>query len=215
MLVDDHVIIRNGLKELIEKLGPYCIMAQYDHGKDLVQALSTNARPDLIIMDLTMPVMDGDEAMCIMNENGFGVPVLMLTLNQDEQKITRLFRMGIRGYLQKDCTATEMREALESIFRTGYYHNDLLTHALRSPDIMSPKKSVRMEILEKLTNREIEFLKLVCHENEYTYDQIAGMMGVVRRTIDSYRESIFFKFDIKSKTGLVLFAIKHRLFDTL
>ena len=70
-------------------------------------------------------------------------------------------------------------------------------------------------IVEQLSHREREFLKLVCHEGEYTYDQIAGIMGVQHRTVDGYRESIFEKFAIKSKTGLVLFVLKHQLFDNL
>lgn len=214
ILVDDHIIIRNGLKELIEKLGPYHISAEYDNGRQLVDAFPLHPEPALILMDITMPVMDGDEVVAIMNERGMDIPVLILTLNQDEQKMIRLFRSGIRGYLHKNCTAAEMKDALESIFKTGYYHNDLLTLALHTPDA-KPKTPLRTQILQKLTKRETEFMQLVCHEDEYTYDQIAGMMGVVRRTVDSYRESIFEKFNIKSKTGLVLFAIKHRLFDHL
>lgn len=214
VLVDDHIIIRNGLKELIEKLGPYRVSAEFDNGRELVDAFPLQPGPALILMDITMPVMDGDEVVAIMNEKGIDIPVLILTLSQDEQKMIRLFRSGIRGYLHKNCTAAVMKEALESIFKTGYYHNELLVQALHTPDA-KPKVPVRMQILEKLTRREKEFMQLVCHEDEYTYDQIAGMMGVVRRTVDSYRESIFDKFDIKSKTGLVLFAIRHRLFDSL
>lgn len=214
VLVDDHIIIRNGLKELIEKLGPYHITGEYDNGSDFVKALPLKPEPSLILMDLTMPIMDGDEVIAIMNERKIEIPVLILTLSQDEQKMIRLFRSGIRGYLHKNCTAAIMKEALESIFKTGYYHNELLVKALHAPD-EKPKISVRTQVFEKLSKREQEFMRLVCHEDEYTYEQIADMMGVVPRTVDSYRESIFDKFSIKSKTGLVLFAIKNRLFDNL
>jgi len=120
VLVDDHVIIRNGLKELIEKLGPYKIVAEYDNGRQLVEALPSPSPPDLIIMDIAMPEMDGEEAIAAMNEKGIGVPVLILTLNQDDARIVRLFRSGVRGYLQKNCSASTMREALGEIFRSGY-----------------------------------------------------------------------------------------------
>jgi DNA-binding NarL/FixJ family response regulator len=107
-----------------------------------------------------------------------------------------------------------MKDALSELSRTGYYHNDFLAYSLKHET--APKKKSEQElILEQLTDREREFLKLVCHEAEYTYDQIAGLMNVQHRTVDSYRESIFQKFSIKSKTGLVLFVLKHHLMDVL
>jgi DNA-binding NarL/FixJ family response regulator len=212
VLVDDHVVVRNGLKELIEKLGPFQVVAEYDNGQDLVDAYPFQA--DLIIMDITMPTMDGDEAMQILNERDCRIPVLILTLNTDDQRMIKLFRLGARGYLQKNCSAQIMKEALSEIFRTGYYHNEFLTYSLKHE--AAPKKKSEQEIiLEQLTDRERQFLKLVCHEEEYTYDQIASLMNVQHRTVDSYRESIFQKFSIKSKTGLVLFVLKHRLMEVL
>jgi two-component system, NarL family, invasion response regulator UvrY len=212
ILVDDHIVIRNGLKELIEKLGPYTVAAQYDHGQDLVDAYPFEA--DLIVMDITMPVMDGDEALDLLNKKGSAIPVLILTLNTDDTRMIRLFRLGARGYLQKNCSAQIMKEALSEIFRCGYYHNEFLAYSLKH-EATAKKKSERDLILEQLSDREREFLKLVCHEAEYTYDQIASHMHVQHRTVDGYRESIFDKFSIKSKTGLVLFVLKHRLMDVL
>ncbi len=209
-LVDDHVVIRNGLKELIEKLGPYKVQGEYNNGKELIDSFEIMQEPDLIIMDITMPGMNGDEAISILNEKNISSPVLILTLNEDENKAIQLFRMGVRGYLRKNCTAAIMKEALDEIFRCGYYHNELLSFALKTSD--RPYKKTEQElILEKLTSREREFLKLICHEEEYTYDQIAGIMGVQYRTVDGYREDIFDKFGIKSKTGLVLFILRHEL----
>jgi two-component system invasion response regulator UvrY len=213
VLVDDHVIIRNGLKELIEKLGPYEISGQYDNGRELVDAFPMKPLPDLIIMDVTMPEMDGDEAMNMLNEKNCQVPVLILTLSHDEARMVRLFRSGVRGYLQKNCSATTMAHALTEILRTGYYHNEFLATSLKTTAVANEDPGEK--IILQLTDREREFLKLVCHEKEYTYDQIAGMMGVQHRTVDKYRETLFDKFDIKSKTGLVLFVLKHKLFERL
>jgi len=214
ILVDDHIVVRNGLRELIEKLGAYKVVAEFDNGRELVDAFPMTTPPDLLVMDISMPEMDGDEAVEILNQKGVKVPVLILTLNQDDQRIIKLFRLGVRGYLQKNCSAQIMREALAEIFRCGYYHNEFLTLSLQNTAL--PKKTdERQQILDQLTDREREFLKLVCHEKEYTYDQIAGLMGIQHRTVDGYRESIFDKFGIKSKTGLVLFVLKHNLFDYL
>jgi two-component system, NarL family, invasion response regulator UvrY len=209
ILVDDHVIIRNGLKALIEKLGSFKIIEEFSNGAELLKDRSVFNNADLIIMDLAMPVMNAEETLQQMNESGIKIPVLILTLNQDDSKVIKLFRLGVRGYLQKTCTATTMSEAIHEIFRCGYYHNEFLTASLTS----TVKKDDKAEILEKLTPREMEFLRYVCHENEYTYEQIAGLMNVQPRTIDGYRESLFEKFSIKSKTGLVLFVLRNRLFD--
>jgi DNA-binding NarL/FixJ family response regulator len=214
ILVDDHVIVRNGLKELIEKLGPYQVVSEFNNGRELLEAFPMANEPDLLIMDISMPEMDGVEAMSALNARNIKIPVLILTLNQDDHKIINLFRLGVRGYLQKNCTAQMMREAIGEIFRCGYYHNEFLTLSLQTSS-NPQKKSEQEHILEQLTEREREFLKLVCHEKEYTYDQIAGLMKVQHRTVDGYRESIFEKFGIKSKTGLVLFVLKHQLFELL
>src|SRR5690606_9365871 len=107
-----------------------------------------------------------------------------------------------------------LQSALEEIFRSGYYHNEFLTKSLKQ-NVAETIETERERILKNLTPRERAFLKLVCHENELTYDQIADQIGIQHRTVDGYRESIFHKFEIKSKTGLVLFVLKHRLFDIL
>jgi DNA-binding NarL/FixJ family response regulator len=214
VLVDDHVIIRNGLKALIEKLGPYFISHQFDNGQSLLDALPLNPKVDLIIMDVNMPGMNGDELMVQLNAREINTPVLILSLNEDNNLVVKLFRLGVRGYLPKHCSADTMKKALEELFRGGYFHNEFLTYSLQT-NTSTPKKTEQEKILERLTSREKEFLKLVCHEKEYTYEQIADKMNVQHRTVDGYRESVFEKFDIKSKTGLVLFILRHKLLDLL
>jgi DNA-binding NarL/FixJ family response regulator len=207
-LVDDHVVMRTGLKSLIERLGSYTITEQFDHGKALIDTLPFKEAPDLIIMDLNMPVMDGRKAMEQLKERNVNVPVLILTLEHDERDIIQLFKMGIRGYIPKSSSAEVLRTAINDIITTGYYHNEILIKALTSD-----KKDEKQDVAARLTEREREFVELVCDEREMTYDQIADKMGVSRRTVDGYREEIFQKFNIKSKTGLVLFAIKNRIIN--
>jgi DNA-binding NarL/FixJ family response regulator len=214
VLVDDHVIIRNGLKELIEKLGPYKITQQFDTGSALLEALPLPPAPDLILMDISMPVMSGDQAMEVLHEKQIKIPVLILTLSDNDALVIKLFRLGVRGYLKKDCTAATMKEALSDVLQKGFYHNEFLTFSLQT-NAGDIKKSERELIHEQLTPREREFLKLVCDEKEYTYEQVADKIGVQPRTVDGYRESIFEKFGIRSKTGLVLFVLKHQLMELL
>lgn len=214
VLIDDHVIVRNGLKELIEKLGPYSVTAQFDSGNAFLDALPIQPKPDLVIVDLNMPGMSGFELVEKIKNSENEQTILILTLDSDEQTIIRLFRNGVRGFLKKNCSAEILKNALDSIIATGYYHNEFLALSLRM-DAEQVRPTERDKILIQLTEREREFLKLVCHEKEYTYDQIADQMKVSSRTVDGYREAIFDKFAIKSKTGLVLFVLKHSLFDEL
>lgn len=214
VLVDDHVVVRNGLKELIEKLGDYEVCRQFDDGESFLESLPFKPAVDLVLLDLSLPGKNGDEIMVEMRNRNDPTPVLVLTLNREEETIVKLFRNGARGYLPKDCTANILKTAIEEILRCGYYHNEFLTMSLMS-GVTTAKKSEQQKVLEQLTSREKEFLSLVCDGNEYTYEQIADIMGVQHRTVDGYRESLFEKFAIKSKTGLVLFVLKHRLMDHL
>ena len=214
ILVDDHKVVRHGLKMLIEKLGPYQVILEFDNGAELLKDLALIRTADLIVMDIVMPELDGIRTVERLNELEVAVPVLILTLTQEDNRVIKLFRMGVRGYLMKDSPAGALKNALNAVFDTGYYHNEFLTYSLLHEQKATPKTEAEL-ILEKLSDREREFLKLVCHESEYTYDQIAGEMGVQHRTVDGYRESIFEKFDIKSKTGLVLFVLKYQLLELL
>ena len=214
VLVDDHVIVRNGLKELIEKLGDFKIVREFDSGNDFLKNLPISPKPDLVMMDLTMPGFSGDQVMEQLCEMNSDLPVLILTLNAEEATIIKLFRNGARGYLRKDCSADELRNAINSITTAGYHHNEFLTYSLRN-NFEETKRPDYELILDQMSPRERQFLKWVCHQDEYTYDQIASLMDVTARTVDGYRESLFDKFAIKSKTGLVLFVLKHELMKHL
>jgi len=208
ILVDDHIIMRNGLRSLIEVLGNYKVVGQFDNGLQLINALPAMADPDIAIVDLNMPQMNGVEVVRWMRKYRPNIRVLILTLDSDERTIIELFKMGVRGYLSKDITAEVLKKALEDTIHSGYYHSELLQNALSTS---AQKKETFNVLLDELSDRELLFIKLVCDEREYTYDAIKDIMGVSRRTVDGYRESVFEKFDVRSKTGMVMFAIKHGL----
>jgi two-component system invasion response regulator UvrY len=210
MLVDDHTIVRNGLKSLIQVLGNYKITHEFENGWEFIKAIPQLPEADLVIMDMNMPEMNGLETMRWLKAHKPTMRVLMLTLSTDEQAIVELFRYGVRGYLPKNCTAAALKKAIDDTVNTGYYHNEILQNALAAG---TGKTLDDKTILERITDRELLFIKLICDEREYTYDQIKEIMGVHRRTVDGYREALFDKFSIKSKTGVVLFAIKHGLVE--
>jgi two-component system, NarL family, invasion response regulator UvrY len=214
VLVDDHVVVRNGLKELVEKLGPYQVVGQFGNGCEFVESLAKEPLPDLAIVDLNMPEMDGLEVMEHLNQINSSLPVIMLTLSDDEKTIVHLFKLGARGYLLKNCSGEMLKNAIQQVLSSGYFHNEFLTLMLNH-EFQPAKQNDENDILSKLSGREREFLKWVCHEDEFTYEQIADRMNVQPRTVDGYREILFEKYGIKSKTGLVLFVLKYKLFDLL
>jgi two-component system invasion response regulator UvrY len=211
-LVDDHTIVRNGIKELIEHMGAYKVLREFSNGQELIDALPFETPPDLFLMDLTMPVMDGKETVKQLKARELDYPVLILTIDTSDKTIVELYKLGVRGYLPKHCTADVLKKAIDTIVETGYYHDEMLIKALQS-ESKNAKEDEKQRVLKQLTEREKVFLQLVCSEEEYTYEQMADLLKVHRRTIDGYRESLFEKFSIKSKTGLVLFAIKYGLIE--
>lgn len=215
VLIDDHVIVRSGLKSLIEKQGPYSVVAEFDCAEDFLADLADIPKIDLILLDLSMPGMGGEALVKELKKIQYDCPILILTLNNDENAIIRLFRTGVKGYLLKNCAPTILKKAIESVIDGGYHHNDFLTLSLTNDDSNNDKISKEEQTVQKLTEREREFLKLVCNDQEFTYHQIADQMDVTFRTVDGYRESLFDKFGIKSKTGLVLFVLKNKLIDLL
>ena len=214
ILTDDHDFVAVGFKELIEKIGPYKISHIYNNGKALIDSLSNEKAPDLIILDNSMPLMNGIQVMEYFYKHKIKIPVLMLTESEDEFLIIKLFRLGIAGFLSKRCKANEMKEALRQIFETGIYVNDYMRSSLLEPD-QSNSKNKQQAIIAGMTDEERHFVKLVCDENEYTYAEMADMMKMTTRTLDRLREHFFEKYQIKSKTGIVIFVYRFQLFDYL
>jgi DNA-binding NarL/FixJ family response regulator len=121
-------------------------------------------------MDLAMPVMDGKEAARQLRDRHTDIPVLILTIDSTEKTIIELFKLGVRGYLPKNCTAEVLRKAIDDITNTGYYHNDLLIKALQSDEKGGARRNdEKQKVLKLITERERVFLELVCSEEEYRW----------------------------------------------
>jgi two-component system, NarL family, invasion response regulator UvrY len=206
-LADDHVLLRNGLANLLKDLG-YEIVFEANNGIDLQEKLNPKSLPDIILMDINMPKMDGYETTQWLRCTYPDVKVLALSMYDDENAIIRMIRSGARGYILKDSDPSELKEAIHALLNKGFYHSDLVTgkliHSLNHID--NPGDSSVKSVLG-LNEKEIEFLKLAC--SEMTYKEIAEQMCLSPRTIDGYRDALFEKLNLKSRTGLVLFAVKN------
>lgn len=209
-IVDDHKLFRKGLTSLIEMAGnQYSILMEADNGKDFIQKIKKDNLPDIIIMDVNMPGMNGFETVDWLQQNYPHIPVLVISMIEKEESIVKMLKLGVKGYLSKDVEPKELREAMEAIIKKGYYYTDFITgkliHSLQNGN--GDKANIGYDINE----REKEFLILAC--SELTYNEIAAKMFLSPKTIDGYRNSLFEKLTIKSRVGLVLFAIRNGYFE--
>lgn len=208
-LVDDHTLVRKGLVEIVDGLGPYKVVLQAGNGREFQELYRTVSRIDIAIVDLKMPIMDGFATIAWINAHCPGTLAMALTFESSEDAVVLAMRNGARGFVLKDIEPAELRMALDQIHSTGYYHTELVHRGLmNNVDQLTGAERAQARLLESITAREREFLEHLCRPEEYTYEGIAAAMGVHRRTVDGYREHLFEKFGMKSKTGLVLFAIK-------
>ncbi|MFM1932899.1 MAG: hypothetical protein RL226_2202 [Bacteroidota bacterium] len=211
-IADDHHIVRAGIVAAINNMADFEVIIEAAHGEELLALLQSNAAPDIAVIDLHMPIMDGFQAISRIGEEYPEVKTLALTVDASEDALIQAIRAGARGFVRKNARPALLKLALDSIIATGYFHNeDIHSTLMRNPALKTREERSREEVLSRITDRELEFLRLVCNKEEPTYEQIADMMGITKRTVDYYRQELFEKFEIKSKVGLVLFAIEHKL----
>ncbi|HRD54008.1 MAG TPA: response regulator transcription factor [Flavobacteriales bacterium] len=211
-LVDDHTLFRNALADLIGLIGGYDVVVQADHGQQYVQAAANGARVAVAIVDLHMPVMDGYDTIAWIREHQPHTRALALTFDNDEATLAKALRAGACGFLPKNVGRGLFSEALQQVATLGHYINEDLVErggAVTS----SAHEAARLGVVSSLSPRETEFIRMVCHETEPTYEEVAKQMSVTLNTVHGYREKIFHKFEIKSKAGLVIFAYKWGLLD--
>lgn len=200
-LADDHAILRKGLAELINSMEGMKIVLDADNGHELLEKLKgADPKPDVCILDINMPQMNGYETAAAIREQYEDMNILALSMYDSEFNIIKMLRAGAQGYLLKNVSPAEMQRAITDVYQHGFYHSELVTG--RMLRMLHDRKSGKAELNEN----EEEFLRLCC--TELTYKEIAERMYKSPRTIDGYREDLFTKLGITSRTGLVLYALK-------
>ena len=206
-LVDDHVLLRSGIASLIRGFGEYEVLFEACGGKDLIRQLNYSRLPDIILLDINMPEMDGYETACWLRRHHPEIKVLALSMYDSDNSIIRMLKNGAKGYILKDIDAGELRLALDSVLEKGFYYTDLVTgkliHTISTLD--GPEMRVRRVL--SLNEREVEFMKLVC--TEWTYKEIADRMYLSPRTIDGYRDTLFEKLNVRTRVGLAMYAVRN------
>lgn len=204
VLVDDHKLFRKGMVELINGFVGYSVAWEAENGRDFIQKLTPPDLPEVVLLDISMPVMDGFETAQWMEQHYPEVKILALSMHNDNETIKRMLKSGVNGYVLKNADPSELRTALQALEEEGSYYSNRVT-AILVEDLNKPKK-VKVE----LTDRETEFLKLAC--TELCYKAFAPILKVHPRVVETTRENLFKKLQVESRVGLVIYAIKHGIF---
>lgn len=210
-IADDHNLFRKGLIKLIhmgDKANKYHILFEAQDGNELKEKLDKNALPDIILVDIYMPDMDGYEIVSWLKENYPAIRILVISMFETEEAVLKMMRLGVKGYLSKDIEVEDMHKALEAISAGNHYYADFVIEALTNEVQEKPKASFTpADNWKALSDNEKIFLQLAC--TELTYAEIAEKMILSPKTIEGYRESLFAKFKVRNRVGLAMFAVRN------
>jgi DNA-binding NarL/FixJ family response regulator len=203
-IADDHSLLRKALANLVNTFDFYSVVIEADNGKDLRTKILKEGIPDIVMLDVNMPEMDGFETTKWLYRNYPQVKILALSMLNDEKTIIKMFRLGAKGYLLKNTDPEELKQALDSLTDKNVYVSEYISGKLISGLHHDADQPVQELVLNE---REREFLRWVC--TELSYREIAEKMSISPRTADDYRQVLFNKLKVHSRVGLVMYAIRN------
>lgn len=204
VIVDDHILIAKALSGIIENFKQFEVLYECENGKVLQEKLLLKKNiPDIVLLDISMPVMDGFETAQWLKETHPEVLVMALSMQDDEQSLIKMVKSGAKGYLLKNVHPAELEKALHTLVNNGMYYPDWAASKVFNA-IASEEKKAAAE--PSITAREKEFLQYAC--SELTYKEIGEKMFCSPRTVESYRDALFEKLNVKTRVALALFAVK-------
>jgi len=209
-IADDSKIYREGFKLCLSSDKNLRVISETGNGEELVKTIEKDL-PDIIIMDLNMPVMDGMEATKIIRKKYEHVKVLVVTMYDSEKFIIYLLENGANGYLLKNAEPTEIIKAIYTVHENGYYFNDLVNKVLLKNLVTKNNLKLSFNKNIKLTEREQEVLKMICEEK--TIEEIGQAFLLSERSVEGIREKLIEKVGVRNTAGLVMFAVKNGLTD--
>jgi DNA-binding NarL/FixJ family response regulator len=198
VIVDDHILIAKAISSILANFPQFEVLYECENGKEFQEKCShPNNIPNIVLLDISMPIMDGFETARWLKENYPNVLVMALSMQDDELSLIKMVKSGAKGYLLKNVHPTELENALNSLIKRGFYYPDWATDKVFS--------SIRNE--DTITEREKNFLQYTV--TDLSYKEIADEMCCSHRTIEAYRDSLFEKLNLRSRVGLAVYAIKN------
>jgi DNA-binding NarL/FixJ family response regulator len=213
-LVDDQVLFRQGIASLINSEAGFSLVMEADNGEDFLFNLTKmELLPDIVLMDMEMPGMDGMQLNEELHKRYPSIKVIVLSVHDSERLMARMIQAGASGYLFKNCNKEELLNAIRSVFTNGFYITPAVLKAIQSPAAHAKGLTNIQSIPIELSQREIEVLKLICEE--FSNAEIAEKLFISVRTVDGHRNNLLAKTGCHNTAGLVLFAVKHHIFEVL
>jgi two-component system, NarL family, invasion response regulator UvrY len=207
-IADDHTLLRNALARLVNSFEGYTVLMEADNGKDLRNKIMKHQVPEVVLLDVNMPEMDGFETTQWLHKNHPYIKVLALSMLSDEKTIIKMFRLGATGYLLKNTDAEELKKALDAVINKNVYLSEYVSAKLVSGLHTDMDENIKPIFLNE---REKDFLRWTC--TELAYKDIAEKMNLSPRTVDDYRQSLFTKLNVHSRVGLVMYAIRNKIVE--
>jgi len=201
-VAEDIPILRRGVCQLITSYEGFTVAIEAGNGRELLDKLEVYDHViDICVLDINMPEMDGHKTIEVLKKKWPAMKVLVLSMYDDDFNVIRMLKNGASGYVLKNSEPEELRRALTEVYQRGYYHSDLVNGRLFQ---LLHKKDDNSS--SDLSDKELQFLALCC--SELTYKEIAEKMRLSPRTIEGYRDALCEKLGVKSRTGLVMYAMR-------
>ena len=209
-LIDDHKIVRKGLAALLNEGDIVEILFEADSGEELLQKLPFQ-QPQVLLLDYSMPGMDGAETLKRVRKDWPEIKVLMLSMHSDDTLILHLMELGANGYLLKETDPDEIETAIQSAHETGFYFNDNVSRIMLQKVVKGDNFKPKFKNHDQLSEREIEVLKLIAQE--YTTTEIGEKLFISPRTVEGHRKKIQEKMGVRNTVGMVIYALRNGIID--
>ncbi|NHN25056.1 response regulator transcription factor [Flavobacterium jejuense] len=203
VVVDDHLLIANALSSIISNFEAFEVLYVCENGLELQNKINQHPIPDIVLLDISMPIMDGFETANWLKKDYPNTLIMALSMQDDEQSLIKMIKNGAKGYMLKNAHPKELEEALQKILKNGQYFQEWATSKVLSTLHYNHNNSNEI----KISDREKEFLKYTV--TEMTYKEISEKMFCSPRTVENYRDSLFEKLELKTRVGLAVYAIKN------
>jgi DNA-binding NarL/FixJ family response regulator len=207
IIVDDHTLFRNGLRILINNMDDYQVVAEAANGKQFLDLIDKDV-PDLVLLDINMPVMDGIEAATLAHEKFPELKIITLSMYGEEDYYYKMVNAGVKGFVLKNSDIKEVKAALDVVYDGGSFFSSELLQNLVNSLKSSPKSK---EFHAELSEREMEILILICQG--LSNQEIGDKLFISKRTVDKHRANILEKSESKNTAQLVVYAIKNKLVE--
>jgi len=211
LLADDHQIVLDGLKSLLSDIDDFEVIGAVSNGKDAVDFIATKEKPDIAVLDIDMPVMNGINATREIKKNFNGVRVLTLSMHNEKGVIQTLMDAGADGYILKNSSREELEKGIRAICRGETFFSTDVTMSLLNQSTEITANNELPEEVKDLTEREVEILKLVAEG--YSNKEIGERLFISHRTVDTHRTNLMKKMDVHNVAGLIRIALKSGLVD--